>query len=166
MTYYPRDGRSLVNGHDVNTGGRGSTSRGDTAGGQDPTESASRNHAAMRRRQIAESAAAVSHDDAMQDVYAERAARKEAERSDLELSQLQKEVRRDVAQSEAREKEPEIREFLTANRHPVRRNFPSEADFQEAARQWEDGYAAAEAAVSGRELAARIAAGTFRPWTR
>lgn len=79
MTYYTRDGRPVVNGHDVNTGGRGSTSRRDTAAGQGPTESASRNHAAMRRRQIAESAAAVSHDALMQNIYAERAAKRESD---------------------------------------------------------------------------------------
>ncbi|MFD3545265.1 hypothetical protein ACFWUW_06525 [Streptomyces sp. NPDC058655] len=168
MTYYPRDGRPLVNGHDMNTGGRGSTSRGDTAGGQDPTDSASRNHAAMRRRQIAEAAAAVSHNDAMQDVYAERSARKEAEQREAEEDAHWEKMRRGRD-----EQNDAVRAFEIEDPHPHPLGLPApddpETDLNTAYFEtlaWEKHRDDYLARTEGEELAARISAGILRPWTR
>ncbi|MFD3536278.1 hypothetical protein [Streptomyces sp. NPDC058664] len=161
MTYYPRDGRPLVNGHDMNTGGRGSTSRGDTAGGQDPTDTASRNHAAMRRRQIAESAAAVSHNDMMADHYAERAAAREAEQREAES------FRNLAAWSRELESRNEAeRRFIADDPEP---DVPdtAAADYSERIAAWSEWVARKEQheiRAEGEDIAARIFNRINAPW--
>src|SRR5689334_20942987 len=107
----------------MTTGGQGSTSRLETAGAQDPTESASRNHAARRRREIAESYAAVSHNDAMQSIYEERAARKEAEQREADRDAHYERVAR-----ERREQEESLRPFLVDDPNPHPFGLPSPDD--------------------------------------
>lgn len=63
--------------HDMTTDGQGSTSRYDTAGGQDSAKSASRNFAQRRQQEISTSPA-VSHNDMMQSHYEERAVASES----------------------------------------------------------------------------------------
>ncbi|MFE5615488.1 hypothetical protein [Streptomyces sp. NPDC056524] len=143
--------------HDMTTGGQGSTSRFETAGQQDPTESASRNHAARRRREIAESYAAVSHNDVMQGVYEERAAQKEADQRELEK------LRTDEKANAERRKRKELGARWDAeDGHTVDRDS-SLADQLAAARKSHDEFTLRS---EGEELAARIAAGVFAPWTR
>ncbi|MFH9735085.1 hypothetical protein [Streptomyces sp. NPDC017260] len=78
----------MAEAHDMTQGGQGSTSRFNTAGNQDPTESASRNLAARRREQIA-GMLTPSHNDMMAEHYEERAARKEADQRELEAYRAQ-----------------------------------------------------------------------------
>ncbi|WP_327168525.1 hypothetical protein [Streptomyces subrutilus] len=154
MTYHTRDGRPLVNGHDMNTSGRGSTSRADTAGGQDPTDTASRNHAAMRQRQIAESAAAVSHNDVMAEHYAERAIKRDAENRERATDEFMRK-RRDSTWQAVKEWEIESRNSEPFYSEDDPRWFSRE-DFDQDHAAWQERRDRYEAKLVGDDLATRI----------
>ncbi|MFG2815730.1 hypothetical protein [Streptomyces sp. NPDC048410] len=141
---------------DMTTEGQGSTSRHDTAGGQDPAASAARNHAAQRRQQMAESLRP-THNDLMAEHYAEKAAVREVERREAES------YRHSVAWSRDREALHEI-EFRFVADDPEPYVPPADADdFSERMTEWSDWTerkAQYATRAEGEELAARI----FNRW--
>lgn len=157
MTFYTRDGRTMTEAHDMTTEGQGSNSRLNTARmQQDSPENADRLLAERR----AATAAAESHDDKMQEHYAEMAAKRTAERLDASIELGRENYQRERLEARIAQLQFELDDPEPSMNDPHTDGYAS----IEAHAAWEERRKARLERSEGEELADRIFSRIHTPW--
>ncbi|WP_030782157.1 hypothetical protein [Streptomyces sp. NRRL S-920] len=152
MTFYARDGRPISQSHAMTTAGQGSNSRLNTARMQgNSTENADR---LIRERRDA-AAASVSHNDKVQQHYAESAAEHEAGQRELERWKAEQK-----ADTESRKRRELGERWQAETDITVSRSSDHSEDLAAARESFNNFTQRAE----GEELAARIFNRIHAPW--